>query len=727
MDSRVSNVKKSNRSTISKQNCSLVRSEFEQLAEASNDAIRIINNDFTIRYLNQTFAEMTGVNQNNVVGKKCWEIFPSPLCHTPECRIHHVLRDEQKIIVEIERQKHDGTVIPCIVTTSPLIDSEGNIAGIVEQFRDITEIRHKEKEIKETEDRYRALIELGAEAGEAIVMLQDINGQEGIQTFFNNQWLKIIGYTNKELIGTSFFDLIHPDDCEASLKRHRQKMAGETVSGLYEMKLIRKDGTEICVELTGAYSDYQKQPVNVLYIRDITEQHRLDEELRIGKDRLSNLLEYAPVGILELDFSAGMPVINNLKANGVKDFNKYFAEHTETLAQFLLMSNLLSINRTGMETYMADIDVFNQLIRNISGKKLDGNDINEEEKLCFKGLSYLYSQLIEGIEIPIGEFSRPTREGGYKYIRNYLYTAPGHRDDFSWVMIIEVDITDRVLAENKLKEYQQHLEDIVKNRTLALKKLGQKNKKLYKQECLLRKKLELRMKQQVEFTHRLVHDLKTPLSPMLAASEILAEETNDEKLKRIALNINRGANKLNHSINDLVDITRCDIGIMQLKYCETNVIEILTEVFEFFKIEADRKKQLFQLDVSDRFPIILADPDRLKQVVMNLLENALRHTPSGGKITLRAFVSKNNLLISVIDTGTGISAAEMPHIFEPYQIVQRPEKHYNGFGLGLPLSKTIIELHGGNIWAESKQDLGTTIVFSIPIQRNQIEMSNEIK
>jgi PAS domain S-box-containing protein len=92
-----------------KANCSIkpspqTRGELEQFADASNDAVRIINSDYTIRYINKAFAEMTGVNQNDVVGKKCWEVFPSPLCHTPDCRVHRTLDGEQMLTVQIERQ-----------------------------------------------------------------------------------------------------------------------------------------------------------------------------------------------------------------------------------------------------------------------------------------------------------------------------------------------------------------------------------------------------------------------------------------------------------------------------------------------------------------------------------------------------------------------------------------------------------------------------------------------
>ncbi len=143
--------------------------------------------------------------------------------------------------VEIDRTKRDGTIMPCIVNAVPLYSDTGAVIGIIETFTDITEKRQLQSQVTESEERYRALIELGTETGESIVMLQDINGKEGIQTYFNNEWTRITGYAQEELLDTSFFKLVHPSDRQASLYRHRQKMSGKAISGLYEIKLIRKD------------------------------------------------------------------------------------------------------------------------------------------------------------------------------------------------------------------------------------------------------------------------------------------------------------------------------------------------------------------------------------------------------------------------------------------------------------------------------------------------------
>ena len=124
--------------------------------------------------------------------------------------------------------------------------------------------------------------------GEAIVMLQDTEQGMAIQTFVSDQWSQVIGYSKEELLGMSFFDLVHPAHREASMERHQRKMQGENIPGLFELSVIRKDGTEVPIEVTSAYTTYQGKRGNVAYIREITERKRSEEQL-IVTDRLASV------------------------------------------------------------------------------------------------------------------------------------------------------------------------------------------------------------------------------------------------------------------------------------------------------------------------------------------------------------------------------------------------------------------------------------------------------
>ena len=165
-------------------------------------------------------------------------------------------------------------------------------------WRDITPRKRAEEALRESEERYSALLNLGGEVGEAIVMLQDTEQGDAIQTFVTNEWPHITGYSRKELLGMSFFDLLHPKYREASLKRHKRKMSGEIIPGLFEMSIITKDGTEVPIEVTSAYTIYQGQRANVAFIRDITERKQAEEREKELQQQLYLSSRLAAIGEL---------------------------------------------------------------------------------------------------------------------------------------------------------------------------------------------------------------------------------------------------------------------------------------------------------------------------------------------------------------------------------------------------------------------------------------------
>jgi PAS domain S-box-containing protein len=149
-----------------------------------------------------------------------------------------------------------------------------------------------EEALRESEERYRALLELGERTGEAVVMLQDDERGIGMHVYASEEWSQITGYSIDELLNMSMVELIHFDDREEAIKRHAKRMRGEVLPGLYEVTIIRKDGAEVPVEVTYAYSSYKGKPANVGYIRDIRERRKMEERL-VVTDRLASIGELA--------------------------------------------------------------------------------------------------------------------------------------------------------------------------------------------------------------------------------------------------------------------------------------------------------------------------------------------------------------------------------------------------------------------------------------------------
>jgi len=246
------------------------------------------------------------------------------------------------------------------------------------------------------------------------------------------------------------------------------------------------------------------------------------------------------------------------------------------------------------------------------------------------------------------------------------------------------------------------------------KRMERKLRKLYENERKLRQELEAEMESRVEFARVLVHELKTPLTSALASSELLAAQLQDEPLLTLARNINRGASNLNNRIDELLDLAKGEMGMLQLKLEPVDPLELLRAAFDDMAPVISSRKQFSTLELHVSFPTVYADENRLRQVVLNLLSNASKFTPEGGKITLRAREKASDLIVEVQDTGPGIAEENHQLLFEPYHRLEGDRERLSGLGLGLALCKTLVELHGGRIWLHSHLGEGSTFGFSVP-------------
>lgn len=278
------------------------------------------------------------------------------------------------------------------------------------------------------------------------------------------------------------------------------------------------------------------------------------------------------------------------------------------------------------------------------------------------------------------------------------------------------DITARVLLPGT--DELSVLAGTINGLLAAMEQSEGEMRELYNKERMLRQKLEDEINKRVEFTRALVHELKTPVTPIMASSELLLQKLKDEPLHGLAQNINQGANNLNRRIDELLDLARGEIGTLRLNPEPMNPRQLLLRIVDEEKPVAMRNGQALDAELPDSLPVIVADEERFQQVVLNLLNNAVKFTPPGGKITLRARVEGDNLTVEVQDTGIGISQNEQKVLFEPYRSLKSDRERLSGLGLGLSLSKKLVELHRGRIWVKSKKDKGSTFSFSIPLAAN---------
>ena len=237
----------------------------------------------------------------------------------------------------------------------------------------------------------------------------------------------------------------------------------------------------------------------------------------------------------------------------------------------------------------------------------------------------------------------------------------------------------------------------------------------YEKERRLRQELEVEVQRRVEFTRALVHELKTPLTPIMSSSDLLVSGLKEEPWLSVAQNIQRGAINLNKRIGELLDLARGEIGMLRLNPKRVDMLKLLRHTGSEMSVVASSNGQTLNVELPPSLPMPWADEDRLRQIILNLLVNATKFTPEGGTITLRSREHNGSIVVEVQDTGYGIPEEEQKRLFRPYHRQTGEREHLSGLGLGLALCKNLVQLHGGRIWVQSQEGKGALFSFSIPI------------
>ena len=229
--------------------------------------------------------------------------------------------------------------------------------------------------------------------------------------------------------------------------------------------------------------------------------------------------------------------------------------------------------------------------------------------------------------------------------------------------------------------------------------------------------METKEEEWLRFIDTLSHELKTPLTSIIAAAGLLAEEletTADDSLKKLMQTIIHNADTLEKRLADLLDIVKTGSGKLQLQFEPVDMKSLIQGSCLQVSPLLRNKDQKLVTDLPDAIPIIHGDGPRLEQVMLNLMTNAAKFTQAGGTITIRARQQDNGLVVDVGDNGIGIAREEQARLFKPYSRLSSDRQRHPGLGLGLALSKQVVELHGGRIWVESEPGKGSTFSFFVP-------------
>ena len=263
------------------------------------------------------------------------------------------------------------------------------------------------------------------------------------------------------------------------------------------------------------------------------------------------------------------------------------------------------------------------------------------------------------------------------------------------VQAITRDVTEQKQAEEKLKKSKRKIE----LQNIKLKKLD-----------------ELKS----SFLNVASHELRTPVTPIKGYLQMLLNQkigSITEEQKKILKIIQRNTNRLDHLIQDILDISRLESDAMRFIPEKTDVKTMVEETVETMQSSADVKNIKINLELKDDIPELTIDKERIKQVIINLLNNAIKFSPDNSSINVKTGREKEHILFEVQDFGRGVPEDKQIKIFETfYQVDSKGDRKFGGVGLGLSISKGIIQAHSGDIWVKSTLDTGSTFRFTLPLE-----------
>jgi two-component system phosphate regulon sensor histidine kinase PhoR len=223
-----------------------------------------------------------------------------------------------------------------------------------------------------------------------------------------------------------------------------------------------------------------------------------------------------------------------------------------------------------------------------------------------------------------------------------------------------------------------------------------------------------------DFISNISHELRTPLASLKALVDTLRDSALDDPpaAQRFLNRIETEVDALTQMVQELLELSRIESGQVPLRLVATPVADVVLPSVERLHPQAERANLKITINLPDDLPPVLADAERLQQVVTNLVHNAIKFTPAGGQVTIAAEPAGDEVVISVRDTGIGIPADDLPRIFERFYKADRARSS-GGTGLGLAIAKHLVQAHGGRIWAESVEGQGSTFYFTLPISSSE--------
>jgi PAS domain S-box-containing protein len=643
-------------------------------------------------HVNQAFAQSYRRKQEDIIGKSDFDLCPYEKAMDFHNSDEEVKKSKKRQFFEQIASLSDSKTNFETYKT-PVFDKKGNVIGIAGIAREITEHSQMEKTLHEREEQFRSLLQNSSDA------ISIINRQGKI-IFEGSEKNKISDFEIGELLHKPFFDIVHPDDVDQIKAVIKETLPNPGKQIKKEYRSLHKNKRWIYVE--SIFSNQFSNPAIkgiIVNSRDVSDRKMAELKERVYHDNLIFLSNSA----LEL-----------LSLSSKDEIYRYIPEK---LGEFLESAVVIvssyddATGKIVVESF-SGLEPYTSRVEDFLGRPIVGLTFQEEDlQIQSESTGTVVTLKDDLLEHPIGELFPDILVKAKELLNIHkAYNIVLARDNKRLGHITILTLNKSII------KFKHIIETFVHQVSVALHRSH-----LEYELIMAKNRAEESDKLKTAFLANMSHEIRTPMNGILGFAEMLNDDSLNKVNRKKYLNIiNSNGKVLINLIDDIIDFAKIESGQVNILKDDFSLNNLLDQVGSTFltrslKKDKSKVKIISKKPFPDEKSFIRTDPIRLRQVLNNLVGNAIKFTHNGTIEFGYNLEDSKTLKFYVKDTGIGISSDKLQLIFERFmQADSSPSRKYGGSGLGLAISKGLVELLGGRMWAESEEGIGSTFYFTVP-------------